>query len=103
MEHLILRFIKFLSWEKPSGAFSHRDTLKALEQLAADYNVSLKEATRDVCLELMAFRHVATKIYGFLIDETKLNVIVARVENSHSEIVEIFQQLLAAVQREKNG
>ena len=29
-EHLILRFIKFLRREKPSGPFSHRDAVQTL-------------------------------------------------------------------------
>ena len=50
--------------------------MQALEAMAVDYQVTLEPRTLRICLELMAFRHVATKIYGFLIDEAKLAVIV---------------------------
>lgn len=96
-EHLILRFIKFLRREKPSGPFSHRDAVQALEAMAVDYQVTLEPRTLRICLELMAFRHVATKIYGFLIDEAKLAVIVSRVEESHDRIIEIVENLLLEV------
>jgi hypothetical protein len=45
----------------------------------------------------MAFRHVATKIYGFLIDEAKLAVIVSRVEDSHDNIIALIEDLLREV------
>jgi hypothetical protein len=96
-EHLILRFIKFLRREKPSGPFSHRDAVQALEAMAVDYQVTLEPRTLRICLELMAFRHVATKIYGFLIDEAKLAVIVSRVEESHDRIIELVEDLLLEV------
>ncbi len=96
-EHLILRFIKFLRREKPSGPFSHRDAVQALEAMAVDYQVTLEPRTLRICLELMAFRHVATKIYGFLIDEAKLAVIVSRVEESHDRIIELVENLLLEV------
>jgi len=89
LEHLFLRFIKFIGRKQTSGAFSHRDTLRTLEVIAGEYEVDLdphtlqNPHTLQICLELMAFRHVATKIYGFLIDEAKLIVIVS---NPNSEL-----------------
>ena len=97
LEHLILRFIKFLGREQPSGSFSHRETLKALEVLVAEYQVTVEQETLMICLELMAFRHVVTKIYGFLIDEAKLDVIVNRIENSHAKIIALVEDLLGEV------
>jgi len=99
LEHLFLRFIKFIGRKQPSGAFSHRDTLRTLEVIAGEYEVDLDPHTLQICLELMAFRHVATKIYGFLIDEAKLIVIVSRVEDSHEQIIELVEDLLHAVQQ----
>lgn len=96
-EHLILRFIKFLRRERPSGPYSHREALQALEAIGADHRVTLDPGTLRICLELMAFRHVATKIYGFLIDEAKLAVIVNRVEDSHDRITKLVEDLLQEV------
>lgn len=86
-EHLIHRFIKFLRREQPSGPFSHREALQALEAMVADYSVTMEPRTLRICLELMAFRHVATKIYGFLLDEAKLAVIVGRIVDSHDSLL----------------
>ena len=71
--------------------------MQALEAMAVDYQVTLEPRTLRICLELMAFRHVATKIYGFLIDEAKLAVIVRRVEESHDRIIELVENLLLEV------
>ena len=62
------------------------------EQALADNGILLK-----VFLEWMAFRHVATKIYGFLIDETKLAVIATRIKTEHSNIVTVFDQRLTSI------
>jgi len=45
----------------------------------------------------MAFRHVATKIYGFLIDDDKLEVVVDRIKNEHDNISKLVSQVLEAV------
>ena len=65
--------------------------------MAVDYQVTLEPRTLRICLELMAFRHVATKIYGYLIDEAKLAVIASRVEESHDRIIELVENLLLEV------
>ncbi|MCY3710108.1 MAG: hypothetical protein OXG26_14550 [Caldilineaceae bacterium] len=96
-EHLILRFIKFLRREQPTGPFSHREALQALDAMVTEYRVTMKPQTLRICLELMAFRHVATKIYGFLIDEAKLAVIVGRIVDSHDSIVSLVEDLLREV------
>ena len=75
--------------------------MQALEAMAVDYQVTLEPRTLRICLELMAFRHVATKIYGFLIDEAKLAVIVNRVEESHDRIIELVEDLLLEVLKSK--
>jgi hypothetical protein len=101
VEHLILRFMKYLALEKPVGAFSHRETIRVLERLIDDYALDIQPKTLETCIELMAFRHVATKIYGFLIDESKLDVIVLKVQNEHFQITNLFEQLLNTVQQRK--
>ena len=81
----------------PSGAFSHRDTFRALGRLIVERQVVSTESTLSAIAELMAFRHVATKIYGFLIDEAKLDVIVARINTEHTSIMLIVRRLLESV------
>ncbi len=50
--------------------------------------------TRQTLLELMAFRHVATKIYGFLIDENKLQLIISRITTEHENIRLLILRIL---------
>lgn len=95
VEHLILRFLKFLKFDKPSGPSSHRDILKNFESLClSNQTLSLDENVLRVIRELMPFRHIATKIYGFLIDEVKLNVIVARIQSYHNHILDLITKLV---------
>lgn len=42
----------------------------------------------------MAFHHVATKIYGFLISWEKLQFIVQHVQNYHEPIKNLFLNLI---------
>ena len=102
IEHMILRFVKYLGLEKPSGAFSHRDTLRLFDSLIKDMKLEVNQDTSAAFIELMAFRHVATKIYGFLIDEAKLNVIIARIQAEHDPIRLLFQQILSALTDNEN-
>ncbi|MBI5650851.1 MAG: hypothetical protein HZC40_10480 [Chloroflexi bacterium] len=44
---------------------------------------------------LMAFRHVATKIYGFLIDWGKLKSVVEMIVVHHARIVSLFESTSA--------
>ncbi len=58
-----------------SGPFSHRDILKTFEALLNERRVTPDEELLKIVENLMAFRHVATKIYGFLIDAAKLGFV----------------------------
>ena len=97
VEHMILRFVKHLRLSPPGGAFSHRDTFRVLDKLLGEYEIDFDEDLPGVILELIAFRHVATKIYGFLIDEEKLYVIVEKIEQSHIKVDNLFRALQTAV------
>ncbi|MEM6353931.1 MAG: hypothetical protein AAF766_24565, partial [Cyanobacteria bacterium P01_D01_bin.14] len=94
IEHLIIRFLKYLSIELPTEKFSHRDTLKQFDSLLKDRGITGYQETVVVITNLMAFRHVATKIYGFLIDADKLNTVVEDINTHHSTIEKIFHNLL---------
>ncbi len=97
VEHLILRFIKYLKMSVPSGSFSHKETLKNFRRLINEHNICAEQKTLNTIEELMAFRHVATKIYGFLINEGKLEVITDKIKNEHFEIVALIRQVLKTV------
>lgn len=71
IEHLIIRFLKYLSIKLPAGKFSHRDTLKQFENLLNGRGLTDFQETVALINNLMAFCHVATKIYGFLIDSSE--------------------------------
>lgn len=94
IEHLMIRFLKYLSIELPTGNFSHRDTLRQFDSLLSERNLPGSQEAVVIITNLMAFRLVATKIYGFLIDADKLNVIVEDIHTHHSEIAQIFYELL---------
>ena len=94
IEHLIIRFLKYLSIEIPTGKFSHRDTLRQFDRLLNERSIADFQETVVVITNLMAFRHVATKIYGFLIDSNKLEAIVEDISTQHREIEKIFHKLL---------
>ncbi len=46
----------------------------------------------------MAFRHLATKIYGFLIDLNKLQVIVTEIEKNHVRIKQFFVDIVEVIE-----
>ena len=94
IEHLIIRFLKYLSIEIPTGKFSHRDTLRQFDRLLNERSIADFQETVVVITNLMAFRHVATKIYGFLIDSNKLEAIVEDISTQHREIEKMFHKLL---------
>ena len=96
IEHLIIRLLKYLKIEIPSGPFSHRDTLKALLSITKEKDVD--NDTIKVIENLMAFRHIATKIYGFLINWSKLKFIIRDIETSHNQIKRFFTNVLDAIQ-----
>jgi len=102
IEHMILRFVKHLGLERPSGAFSHRDTLRTFDSFITDMELQVSQETMGFIVELMAFRHVATKIYGFLIDESKLEVIVSRIQAEHTAISALFEYTLSKLTDREN-
>lgn len=64
IEHLILRIFKYLNIPKPAGASSHRDTLRGFEMLLSEKRLSPSQEILEAIEDFMAFRHVATNIYG---------------------------------------
>lgn len=92
VEHLIVRVLKHSKIEIPSGPFSHRDVLKAFLSLANGRVVD--KDTIEVIENLMAFRHIATKIYGFLINWDKLKFIINEIEKNHDKIKRIFVNII---------
>ncbi|MEM9264612.1 MAG: nucleotidyltransferase domain-containing protein [Cyanobacteria bacterium P01_F01_bin.13] len=94
IEHLIIRFLKYLNMDLPGGQFSHRDTLKQFGSVLSDTGLRDEQGTMQTIANLMAFRHVATKIYGFLIDEAKLNVVVDDIQMNHKVIEDLFRNLV---------
>jgi hypothetical protein len=98
IEHLFVRILKHLRIEIPSGQFSHRDILKTIEGLIRDKGLEIDEETIQTIENLMAFRHIATKIYGFLIDWGKLQVIVGGIERNHNRIKRFFTNLLSVIE-----
>lgn len=94
LEHLIIRVLKHLKIEMPAGAFSHRDALRSFENWATTKVIDADKATLKVIEDLMTFRHVATKIYGFLIDSSKLQVVVREIEQNHARIKQLFDGVL---------
>ncbi len=97
IEHLILRLTKYLKIPTQSGAFSHKKTLANFNELIQTLNLSISQSTLNTILELMAFRHVATKIYGFLIDDAKLYMIVDKIKNEHGNISKMINNVLSAI------
>jgi len=97
IEHLMLRFIKFLKIPVSMGPFSHKKTLIQFFEIAQYYEITVKQHTRNSILELMAFRHVATKLYGFLIDAQKLNIVANRIRDEHQSLFELMQSILTCI------
>ncbi|WP_448541396.1 ribonuclease toxin HepT-like protein [Roseiflexus sp.] len=94
IEHLIVRFLKHNDKDVPSGPFSHRDTLNAFKGLIDEKCVNLDGQILSVIENLMAFRHVATKIYGFLIRWDKLQFIIQDIQNYHRPIKNLLLSLI---------
>jgi hypothetical protein len=91
IEHLMIRTLKYRQQEIPTGAFSHRDTLNVFSSIVIECH--LDASLIGVFEKLMAFRHIATKIYGFLIDWAKLQVMIEAVQAEHHRIAELFQHV----------
>lgn len=97
LEHLIIRILKYLQIERPEGAFSHRDILKKFELVLKERNIYHDVNLINHLENLMAFRHVATNIYGFLIDWHKLESVITDIMNDHNRFKSFFQDIVKAV------
>lgn len=93
-EHLMVRFLKYRAMAPASGPNWHRDTLKAFESLLSETGLPLGQELSDVVTELMGFRHVATKIYGFLIDQDRLLSLVKVIQSNHASLHKVIEDLL---------
>ncbi|MBP6823522.1 MAG: hypothetical protein KA368_18375 [Acidobacteria bacterium] len=93
-EHLMVRFLKSRSMAPASGPNWHRDTLKAFESLLSETGLPLGQELSNVVTELMGFRHVATKIYGFLIDQDRLLALVNIIQSNHASLRKVVEDLL---------
>jgi hypothetical protein len=94
-EHLMLRFVKHQKLPKPSGAATHKDTLRLFEEIATRQGVVIDKSQIDYLVQLMGFRHIATKIYGFLIDHARLILLVESIEQNHEAWKELVTHLAA--------
>lgn len=99
VEHLIIRFLKSLQKPVPSGPTSHRDTLLLFENVSRECGFHISQGVMQFMRDMMAFRHVATKIYGFLIDWDKLKVIVDGIEKNHIMTKQAFIDLLEVLSK----
>lgn len=97
IEHLILRIFKYLNIPKPTGASSHRDAVRGFERLLSERCLSPSQEILEAIEDFMAFRHVATNIYGFLVDWEKLRAVVAEVQSTHEDIKQLFVELTNAL------
>lgn len=98
LEHLMIRILKHLGTVVPSGPFFHRDVLRQFEALAKERRVEAAEKTLRCLENLMAFRHVATKIYGFLIDWNKLEAVLKDMEENHEGIKRLLREVRQAIE-----
>jgi len=94
VEHLAIRILKHQKAEIPTGPFSHRDTLKAFEAVLANSAIQVEPGAIETIEDLMAFRHVATKIYGFLINSAKLQAIIDKIAQHHTSIKRLFESVI---------
>jgi predicted nucleotidyltransferase len=97
IEHMIIRLLKYHLIEIPTGPFSHRDTLRTFYAVANDRGFKVDEKSSTVIENLMAFRHVATKIYSFLVDWEKLEGIIDDIKGNHQNIKQLFVTILNMV------
>ena len=67
LEHLVIRVLKPRGVALPTGPTSHQMILNTFQDVLAKLNIAV--GGFDALKRLLGFRHVATKIYGFLIDE----------------------------------
>jgi hypothetical protein len=97
LEHLMVRFLKNRGTPIPSSQTWHRDTLRAFEKLLEESDLPLDRNLSDVVTELMGFRHVATKIYGFLIDHARLLALVKVIQTNHASLRKVVETLMNAL------
>jgi hypothetical protein len=97
IEHLLIRILKFRRIAIPSGPFSHRDTLKTFETFVNNSSMITNEKSLQIIENLMAFRHVATKIYGFLIDANKLSFVIRDIEEHHNRIKQLILDVVVSI------
>lgn len=97
IEHLFIRMLKFRRIGIPSGPFSHRDILKTFETFVNERSSSTNAESFEVIENLMAFRHVATKIYGFLIDANKLSFVIRDIEEHHDRIKQLMLDVVLSI------
>lgn len=88
IEHLMIRFLKFSKNAIPTGAFSHRDTIRMF--YAAFQETRIEAETAKAIDDLMGFRHVVTKIYGFLLDWDRLRRVIDQISMYHTKIKQVF-------------
>lgn len=98
IEHLFIRILKFQRIGIPSGPFSHRDTLKTFETFVNERLIIANAESLQIIENLMAFRHVATKIYGFLIDATKLSFVIRDIEEYHDRIKQLILDVVLSIE-----
>jgi len=94
--------LKHFDQKIPSGEFSHRETLKIFQKILRKFELESPKLI-PVIETIMAFRHVATKIYGFLIDWNKLQSVVTLIESNHRAIVALFKGLAHKLDTDSNG
>jgi hypothetical protein len=100
IEHLVIRVLKGLGQPIPSGPTSHRDTLRLFGEILTNVGILDTQGTMEFMENLMAFRHVTTKIYGFLIDWDKLKSIIDQIEQRHGLVKLLFDDLLKRLERD---
>ena len=98
IEHLFIRMLKFRSIAIPSGPFSHRDILKTFETFVHESSILANAESLQIIENLMAFRHVATKIYGFLIDANKLSFVIRDIEAHHDRIKQLILDVVFSIE-----
>ena len=95
LEHLMVRLLKFLKATLPTGPTSHQMILTQFQE--ALVNLSVPFTDFDALKRLLGFRHVATKIYGFLIDEEKLKEVAATIQVKHVVFIELFNKIIQKI------
>jgi hypothetical protein len=98
IEHLFIRILKFQKFGIPLGPFSHRDTLKTFETFVTERRIIANAESLQIIENLMAFRHVATKIYGFLIDANKLSFVIRDIKAHHSRIKQLILDVVLSIE-----